>query len=82
MKEKLLTEMTLEELKKKDNTVKKLTAAMAGAVIVLVLAGIFLTIQKGFSVFSIFPVAFLPVFIVMVTGRKKIQEEIEKRQGS
>ena len=79
MNENALSEMTLEELKKKNDKVKILTAVLGGAIIVLVLAAIYLTIVKGFSVFSVFPVIFFPVLTVMIKGRKKIEEEIEKR---
>lgn len=81
MKEKPFSEMTLQELKKKDDKITKLTAVMGGAIIVLLFSGIYLTIQKGFSVFSMFPVIFFPVFAVMIAGRKKIQEEIKKREN-
>lgn len=80
MKEKPFSEMTLEELKKKNDKIRKLTAVMGGAIIVLLFSGIYLTFEKGFSIFSIFPVLFFPVFAVMIKGRKKIQEEIEQRE--
>jgi hypothetical protein len=43
--------------------------------------GIFLTLSKGFNVFTVIPLAFLPMLIVNFTNIKKIKAEIAKRNG-
>ncbi|WP_394992399.1 hypothetical protein [Emticicia sp.] len=79
MKENNYSQMSLEELKAKEKTLKSATSAFIGVLIVLVFAVVFLGIRQGFSVFSVLPVAFLPLLLVNISGLKKVQEEIKSR---
>ncbi len=79
MKENKYAQMSLDELKAKEKTLKSATSAFIGILIVLVFAVVFLGIRQGFSVFSVLPVAFLPLLLANISGLKKLQEEIKSR---
>lgn len=79
MKENKYTQKSLEELKVKEKTLKSATSAFIGVLMVLVFAVVFLGIRQGFSVFSVLPIAFLPLLIANISGLKKVQEEIKLR---
>lgn len=79
MKQKELIEMNLDELKSKEKKLKLALGILAGAIIVLLIACIIITITKGFEVFTIMPIIFLPIIITSFSGLKKIQEEIKSR---
>ena len=80
-KEEDLSTLTIEELNKKAKTSKLATGALAGILIVQLAVGIYLTIQQGFNVFIILPVAFLPILIINFTSIKKIDTEIARRES-
>jgi hypothetical protein len=79
MKQVPLSELSQEELLKKVKTGKIAISALGGLLIVLVAATVYLTYLQGFSVFTVLPVAFLPLFIINVSNLKKIQAEIASR---
>lgn len=80
MAEKDLSKFSLEELEKQHKTLKIITSIFLVFLIIMTLCGIYLTLKKGFSVFTILPICFLPLTIVNVTGLKKIKTEIESRK--
>ncbi len=79
MKQVPLSELSQEELLKKVKTGQIAISALGGLLIVLVAATVYLTYLQGFSVFTVLPVAFLPLFIINVSNLKKIQAEIASR---
>jgi hypothetical protein len=79
MKQLPLSELSQEELLKKVKTAKVAISALGGLLIVLVASTVYLTYLQGFSVFTVLPVAFLPLFIINVSNLKKIQAEIASR---
>lgn len=79
MKQVPLSELSQEELLKKEKTSKAANAALGGLLIVLVASTVYLTYLQGFSVFTVLPVAFLPLFILNVSNLRKIQAEIASR---
>lgn len=80
-KEPELSTLTIEELTKKAKTTKFATGALLGIIIMQFAIGIYLTIQQGFNVFTVIPMAFLPLVIVNYTSLKKINDEIAKRKA-
>lgn len=74
-----LTTLTKEELEKRAKSTKFVTSILLGSIIIQFAAGVYLTILKGFNVFLIIPVAFLPLIILNFNNLKKIKEEIAKR---
>jgi hypothetical protein len=79
MKQVPLSELSQEELLKKAKTLKAASTVLGGMLVVLAAASLYLTYLQGFSVFSVLPVTFLPIFIVNVGNLKKIQAEIASR---
>lgn len=76
-----LSNLSLEELNKKAKTTKFITGLLGGVLLIQFAAGIYLLTQKGFNVFVVIPVAFLPIFLINLTGIKKINEEIARRKA-
>lgn len=68
--------MSLDELRKKEKTTKVAMGALGGILIVQAASSIYLTIQKGFNVFTTLPLVFLPVFLALLVNQKKIKAEI------
>lgn len=72
--------LDLEGLKKKEKALNISLKVLIGMIIVMVLAGIYLAIKQGFSVFTILPVAFLPILMTNIKNVKKIREMIAERE--
>jgi len=81
MKQVPLTELSKEDLLKKEKTSKTAIAALGGLLIVLIAATVYLTYLQGFSVFTVLPVAFLPLFTINISNLKKIRTEIASRNA-
>lgn len=80
-KEPELSTLTIEQLEKRAKTTKLATGLLLGIIILQFAIGTYLTIDKGFNVFTVIPLAFLPMVIVNYANLKKIKEEITKRNG-
>jgi hypothetical protein len=76
-----LSTLTVEELEKRAKTTKTSTGLLLGIIIVQFILGIFLTFKQGFNVFTVIPLAFLPIVFVNYTSLKKIKEEIANRNS-
>lgn len=81
MKENPYAKMTLDELNAKAKSLKSMTSIFSSLLLVMTFAGVFLSIRQGFSVFSVLPVTFLPLFIININNIKKIKEEIKSRES-
>ena len=77
---KKINELSLEELKRKEKQAKITIAVFGGLVVLMLLAGMVLTIQKGFTVLSILPMTFLPILSILFSYLKKIQTEMDTRK--
>ncbi|MGC4039398.1 MAG: hypothetical protein QM710_00995 [Flavobacterium sp.] len=75
-----LSGLSLEELNKRTKTVKTVTAMLAAVLFIQFAVGIYLLATKGFNVFVILPVAFLPILIANYINIKKLNEEIARRK--
>lgn len=64
------------ELKKR----KQLFLLFAALLGVIVLCGIFLTIQQGFGVFTTVPVAFVPLLMLIKKNVNEAKNELELRK--
>jgi hypothetical protein len=80
-KETNLSTLTVEELEKRAKTTKIASIMLAVIIAIQFGIGLFLTLSKGFNVFTVIPLAFLPMLIVNFTNIKKIKAEIAKRNG-
>jgi Ca2+/Na+ antiporter len=79
MKEQDLSKLTTDELKAKEKTIRVSFYFMLGAVFILLSSSIYLTIVKGFNVFTVLPIAFLPLVKLFSKQLKQIKGELEKR---
>ena len=79
MKENKLIALSVEELIKKEKKLKQALGILVGAIAVLLVACIIITIMKGFEVFTIMPIVFLPIIIASFSNLKEIQHEIKSR---
>lgn len=79
MKENKLVTLSVEELINKEKKLKQGLGVLIGAIAVLFVACIILTVMKGFQVFTVLPVAFLPIVIASFTNLKEVQQEIKSR---
>lgn len=71
----------LEALKKKEKAMKGLIMAQILGIIILILTGIIVTYKKGFGVFTIFFIFFVPILIKGTTSLSQIQKEIRTREA-
>jgi TctA family transporter len=74
------SKLDLEGLKKKEKALNISLKVLIGMMIMMVLAGIYLFTKQGFSVFTILPVAFLPILMTNIKNVKKIREMIAERE--
>ena len=79
MKSKTITEMTMEELQKYEKTMKTATIILGICVGIMFIISILLLVKRGFSVQTVLPFAFLPLFIMNMTNWKKVKAEIASR---
>ena len=79
MKENTLASLSLEELAKKEKTLKVALGTLVGLVAVLTVVCIYITYQKGFQFFTVFPLVFLSLILGNYSVLKKIRAEIKTR---
>jgi phosphoribosylformylglycinamidine (FGAM) synthase-like amidotransferase family enzyme len=79
MKPKPITEMTMEELQKYEKTMKTATIVLGICVGIMFIISISLITKGGFSVQTVLPFAFLPLFIMNMQNWKKAKAEIANR---
>ncbi len=77
---KQLSEMSVEELNQQQKSLRFITGVMIGLVIGMGAVSAFSTFQKGFSVFTMLPVFFLPLAIINFKKLKEIKEELRLRR--
>ena len=80
MAQKDLSTLSLEELHKQRKTLKTTTIVLLILLVIMASSGIYLTYTKGFSVFSVLVICFIPLLMINVTNFKKINLEIEGRK--
>ena len=79
VKQKPLAELDLAELQTKEKTLKTAVTVMGIFLAIMILVCAYLTFLQGFSVFTVLPVAFLPLFMVNIANLKKIRAKIASR---
>lgn len=80
MKKEDYSQLSIEELTKREKTAKTATIVLGVILALQFLIGIVLTFKQGFSVFTILPVTFFPILIINLSTIKKIREEINSRK--
>ncbi len=79
MKQKSFEDMSTEELEKSRKMLSVILGFLIGASLTLLVLGIYITINKGFSPVLIIPIAMLPIGILNFNNLNKIKEELKKR---
>ena len=79
MKEEDLTKVGTEGLQKRAKMMKFAVGAMGFSMVLMVIAGIILSIKKGFSALSFTAFGFFPLIIIFSMQLKKISEELKRR---
>jgi ABC-type multidrug transport system fused ATPase/permease subunit len=80
MQEKQISEMTLSELKGREKVLKKILLTYIVIIGLLVVVGILLTIQQGFSIFTVLFVPFMAIGLSSLGNYKKVQKERSTRK--
>ncbi len=81
MKQESLSNLSIEELKTKEKSLKTAAGMLSGMMIVMLAVGIYMFFQKGFSVFSVLPIAFLPLVGGLFAKIKEVRTEIASRNN-
>ena len=76
---KQLTEMSLDELKTQEKSRRFMNPIFFGVVLIMVIAGSYLTYWDGFNIFTVLPIPFLFLVAHYYRELKKIQAEIRSR---
>ncbi len=71
----------IEELKTKKRNLKKVMFAMIFLVLIMIGAGIYLTIKKGINPFIFLSILFLSIVLIIYTNIQKIKKEIEEYEN-
>lgn len=79
MKEKELSKLDLEELRNREKSFKFTSSILISFIAILIVASLVLTYKKGFNIFSILPIIFLPIIIGIFQHLRKIKNEIKAR---
>jgi len=80
MHKQKLTELSINELKQKRQTLKIVLNFFSGVLLLLIGLLIFMIIRNGITPLIAVPIALLPVFILSQKNLKTINNEIESRK--
>jgi len=81
MKTKKPSEMTLEELLKKEKMIQAAIYSLVALNIILIIAVIFLFTKKGFSALIVIPFSMVSFIIIFSNSLKEIRKEIALRNS-
>ncbi|ATL42745.1 redox-active disulfide protein 2 [Elizabethkingia sp. HX WHF] len=81
MKNENFSDLSTEDLLKRQKTIKPLTILLIGTLVVLLVLSIFITIKKGFTALLVVPFALSPIAILNLNNLKSIQKEINSRKN-
>ena len=81
MNTKDLTEKSNEQLLEQIKSVKGIIGLLAGMLLILFCAGLFLFFKNGFDIFLIIPVTLLPIILLNVRTLKEIKKELNTREN-
>ncbi|CAI9687649.1 MULTISPECIES: hypothetical protein [Elizabethkingia] len=81
MKNENFSDLSTEDLLKRQKTIKPLTIILIGTLVILLVLSIFITIKKGFTALLVVPFALSPIAILNLNNLKSIQKEINSRKN-
>ena len=76
----VLSTYTKEELLKKAKNQKMFIIVQAFVILLMIIFGVFSTIENGLSFHTFLPLFFIPMLFVMVYELKKIKKELTSRK--
>lgn len=74
-----LSDLTNEELLRKLKSAKAIYIVFFSLFIIMLVCGLYITATKGFGVFTILPITFIPLLIANIMNYGKIKEEAKSR---
>ena len=74
-----LSHLSDEVLTKSYNTAKGILIGFIVVFVLLFITAIFITIKKGFGVFTILPIDFISILMSNITNFNKLKAEMESR---
>ena len=80
MAQKQISEMTTEELNKNLKLMRIAIAVISASIGVMIVSAIVSYSKKGFSVFTVLPLMFVPILTMNIANMKKIKTELESRK--
>ncbi|NCU06057.1 MAG: redox-active disulfide protein 2 [Chitinophagaceae bacterium] len=80
MAQKQISEMTTEELNKNLKLMRIAIAVISASIGVMIVSAIVSYSKKGFSVFTILPLMFIPILTMNIANMKKIKTELQSRK--
>ena len=80
MAQKQISEMTTEELNKNLKLMRVAVAVISASIGVMIISAIVSYNKKGFSVFTVLPLMFLPILTMNIANMRKIKTELESRK--
>ncbi len=80
MAQKQISEMTTEELNKNLKLMRVAIAVISASIGVMIVSSVVSYSKKGFSVFTVLPLMFVPILTMNIANMKKIKAELESRK--
>ena len=80
MAQKQISEMTTEELNKNLKLMRIAIAVISASIGVMIVSAIVSYSKKGFSVFTVLPLMFVPILTMNIANMRKIKTELDSRK--
>lgn len=80
MKGNKLQEMSSEALLKQKKSIEVLTGMLAGMLLVLLIIGVYLSVNKGFTPLVIIPFTLLPIVLLNLNNLREIKKVLNSRK--
>ncbi|MCW3168251.1 hypothetical protein OMO38_06900 [Chryseobacterium sp. 09-1422] len=79
MQKKILSDQTLEELKRTEKKHKSIIKFHIVSFIILIGIAVFMTLENDISIYTVLPLFFTPIYIYSLLNLKKVKDEIKVR---
>lgn len=80
MAQKQISEMTTEELNRNLKLMRVAIAVISASIGVMIVSAVVSYQQKGFSVFTVLPLMFVPILTMNIANMRKIKAELDSRK--
>lgn len=79
MQSKKTTELSNEELIKKEKTTKTIIPIFAGMLITLFALAMYITLTQKFTALMVMPFSLSPILVLLVRSRAELKQEMKNR---